>query len=286
MKEKKTSVRYFMGKPVRAVWSDIESEWFYSATDITAVLAESDDPRRYWNNLKRRNQELANCVHKDYLFSSDGKRYLNDTLNEKGISSLSLYIPTKHRTSLKNWLRGSLGPIDEQSKKRAYDLYRSNLIDDRLIGTSKGLQQIHGYLFDGLYDFAGKIRTKAISKDGFTFANGDFLSQTLKAIDELPDFTFDQIIHKYVEMNIAHPFLEGNGRSTRIWLDLLLKKRLKLCVDWAKISKSEYLYAMKVSPMDSSLVYELLKKSLTDRIDEREIFMKGIDTSYYYEEAE
>ncbi len=160
------------------------------------------------------------------------------------------------------------------------------MIDDHLIGTSKGLQQIHGYLFGGLYDFAGKIRTKTISKDGFTFANGDFLPQTLKTIDELPDFTFDQIIHKYVEMNIAHPFLEGNGRSMRIWLDLLLKKRLKLCVDWAKIDKNEYLYAMKVSPMDSAPIYELLKKSLTDRIDDREIFMKGIDASYYYEEAE
>lgn len=220
------------------------------------------------------------------MFSSDGKQYLNDTLNENAISSLSLYIPSRHRESLKKWLKGSLDPIDEQSKNRAYELYSNELIDDKHIGTSKGLQQIHGYLFGGLYDFAGKIRTKTISKGGFVFANGDFLLETLKPIDELPDCTFEQIVHKYVEMNAAHPVMEGNGRSARIWLDLLLKKRLRVCVDWSKIDKKEYLATMEKTPIDSKPIYELLKNALTDKINDREMFMKGIDYSYYYEEAE
>ncbi|MCR5688938.1 MAG: Fic family protein, partial [Clostridiales bacterium] len=153
-------------------------------------------------------------------------------------------------------------------------------------GTGKGLQQIHAYLFGGLYDFAGQIRTKNISKDGFMFAEARFLPETIASIERMPENTFDEIVKKYVEMNIAHPFMEGNGRSARIWLDLILKKNLKKCVDWSLIGKPEYMSAMKKSPVDDSDIITLIRNALTDRIDDREIFMKGIDYSYYYEYAE
>ena len=158
------------------------------------------------------------------------------------------------------------------------------MLDTIEVGTVKGLQQIHGYLFGGLYDFAGQIRTLNIGKGGFQFAMARFLPETLKKIEEMPESTFDEIADKYVEMNVAHPFLEGNGRSMRIWLDLILKKNLKLCVDWSKINKKDYLAAMEKSMSDSSQIKVLLQSSLTDQINDREMFMKGVDYSYYYEQ--
>ena len=148
------------------------------------------------------------------------------------------------------------------------------------------MQQIHSFIFGGLYDFAGKIRTKNIAKDKFQFAPAQFLDQTLKDIEAMPESTFDEILNKYVEMNIAHPFMEGNGRSTRIWLDMILKKNLQKCVDWSKIDKQEYLNAMRVSHTDSVEIKKLVKSALTDKINDREMFMKGIDYSYYYEQPE
>ena len=174
--------------------------------------------------------------------------------------------------------------LDGQSKKKAYTLFEGNLIKEIEVGTIKSLQQIHSYLFGGLYDFAGQIREKNISKGGFRFANAEFLEQTLANIEKMSEDTFEDIIHKYVETNIAHPFLEGNGRATRIWLDLILKKRLKKCVDWSKITKEEYLNAMIESVRDPSKIKALIQHALTDQIQDRDIFMKGIDYSYYYEE--
>jgi cell filamentation protein len=152
------------------------------------------------------------------------------------------------------------------------------------VGTTRGLQQIHAYLFGGLYDFAGQIRQKNISKGGFQFAVSRFLAETLQQIEVMPENTFDEIVEKYIEMNIAHPFMEGNGRSTRIWLDLILKKHLKKCVDWSKITKRDYMNGMMLSPTNSSVLKTLLKTALTNKINDREMYMKGIDYSYYYEE--
>jgi cell filamentation protein len=148
----------------------------------------------------------------------------------------------------------------------------------------QGLQQIHGYLFGGLYDFAGQIRDVNIAKGNFRFAPLQYLDNTLKTIEKMPESTLDEIVDKYVEMNVAHPFREGNGRSTRIWLDLILKKNLKLCVDWSKINKNDYLDAMRESTMDAARIKALLKKALTDQINDREVFMRGVDYSYYYEQ--
>ena len=150
-------------------------------------------------------------------------------------------------------------------------------------GTVQCLKQIHAYLFGGLYDFAGQIRTVNISKGNFTFAPAMFLKDALAQIEKMPETSFDDIIDKYVEMNVAHPFREGNGRSTRIWLDLMLKKNLKKCVEWSKLSKKAYLEAMTESPANSTKIRALLNNALTDKINDREIFMKGIDYSYYYE---
>lgn len=175
---------------------------------------------------------------------------------------------------------------DEISKERAIKLFDSQEIKSFEIGTTKGLLQIHKYLFGELYDFAGKIRTKDISKDGFRFASNLYLQDILNKIEAMPESTFEQIVAKYVEMNIAHPFMEGNGRSMRIWLDLILKKNLKQCVDWVKIDKVDYLNAMQRSPVKDLEIRELLRTALTDKIDDREVFMKGIEQSYYYEEMD
>ena len=147
-----------------------------------------------------------------------------------------------------------------------------------------GLQQVHGYLFGGLYDFAGQIRTLNIAKSGFQFALARFLPETLISIDRMPESTFDEIAEKYVDMNVAHPFMEDNGRSARIWLDLILKSNLKRCVDWSKINKKDCLNAMEKSVSHSSQLKSLLLTALTDKIRDREMFVKGIDYSYYYEQ--
>ena len=176
--------------------------------------------------------------------------------------------------------------VDEISKERAKKLFGSQEIDSFEVGTTKGLQQIHEYLFADLYDFSGKIRVKDISKGGFRFASHLYLEVSLKKIEEMPESTFEQIVAKYVEMNIAHPFMEGNGRTMRIWLDLILKKNLKQCIDWVKIDKDKYLNAMQRSPVNDLEIRELLRTALTDKIDDREVYMKGIEQSYYYEEAD
>ena len=182
------------------------------------------------------------------------------------------------------WFTNSDESVDGKSKTKAYALFESSFIESIEVGTATGLQQIHAYLFGGLYDFAGQIRQKNISKGGFQFAVSHFLGATLNTIDRMPEDTFDEIVDKYVEMNVAHPFMDGNGRSTRIWLDLILKKRLKKSVDWSRIGKTDYMNAMMQSAVRASVLQKLLKNALTDQIDSREMFMKGIDHSYYYEE--
>lgn len=176
--------------------------------------------------------------------------------------------------------------IGVASKERAIKLFGSPEIESFEDGTTRGLQQIHVYLFGGLYDFAGEIRTKDLSKGGFRFASHLYLAESLAKVEKMSEHTFEEIAAKYVEMNIAHPFMEGNGRSMRIWLDLILKKNLKQCVDWQNIDKMDYLNSMQRSPVNDLEISELLRGALTDKIDDREVYMKGIEQSYYYEEED
>ena len=282
----KTSIRYFNKKPVRSRWDEESSSWFVCAIDLIAAVVETSNPRIYWYTIKTRNSELlANCKQLK-MTASDGKTYDTDCLSIKGLDVLLDILPRKRRSILKEWLKGNNDPLDEQSKKKAYDLINSGIINDTEVGTTRGLQQIHSYLFDGLYDFAGKIRDKNISKGGFMFANALYLPSILNNIDKMPENTIEQIVDKYVEMNIAHPFMEGNGRATRIWLDQILIRSLKKCVDWSKIDKKEYLDAMSISSSSSKQIFLLIKNTLTSDFENRELIIKGIDCSYYYEEIE
>ena len=293
MSKEKISIRFFDDREVRAIWDEKNSKWWFSVLDIVAVLTNQDDytkTRNYWKylkaKLKKENSQVVSATTQLKILAPDGKKRLSDMLDYNGIIALGKTFPGTKANRFIEWFTYSDESIDGKSKTKAYALFESSFINSIEVGTAKGLQQIHAYLFGGLYDFAGQIRQKNISKSGFQFAVSHFLGETLKQIEAMPETTFDNIIDKYVEMNIAHPFMEGNGRSTRIWLDLILKKRLGKCIDWSKISKKDYMDAMKQSPINSNALKTLLKDALTDKINDREMFIKGIDYSYYYEENE
>lgn len=287
----KISIRFFDDREVRALWDEQNSKWWFSVLDIVAVLTNQNDytkTRNYWKylkaKLKKEGSELGSATTQLKLLAADGKKYKSDMLDYSGIVALGKTFPGTKANRFIEWFTYSDESIDGKSKTKAYALFESSFINSIEVGTAKGLQQIHAYLFGGLYDFAGQIRQKNISKGGFQFAVSRFLGDTLKQIESMPENTFDEIVEKYVEMNLAHPFMEGNGRSTRIWLDLILKKRLKKCMDWSKIGKNEYMNAMVKSSTNSNTLKKLLKNALTTEINSREMFMKGIDYSYYYEE--
>lgn len=177
-----------------------------------------------------------------------------------------------------------LAEMEEKiTKKKALELFETQKLDNFEIGTFAGLSAIHKFLFEDVYEFAGKIRKENIAKNNFRFASAMYLENALLEIDKMPQSNFDEIIEKYIEMNIAHPFREGNGRSTRIWLDAILKKELKQVIDWSKINKQDYLLAMERSPIKNLEIKTLLKNALTNQIDDRDVYMKGIDASYLYE---
>ena len=285
----KISIRFFNDKEVRAVWDETNSKWLFSVIVIIGVLNEQNEyekNRNYWKylkaKLKKQNNQLGSLTTHFKLIAPDGKKHLSSVIDYDEVIELAKNFPNNKSIPFIQWFTEDT--IDAKSKTKAYSLFESSLLDSIEVGTTKGLKQIHSYLFGGLYDFAGKIRTVNISKGGFTFAPIEFIDETLSNIEKMPDSTFEEIVDKYVEMNIAHPFREGNGRATRIWLDLILKHALKKCVDWSQINKNEYLKAMEQSVYDSSEINRLLQNALTDKINDREVFMKGIDYSYYYEE--
>jgi len=284
----KYSIRFYKDKEVRAIWDEENSKWWFSAVDVVWILSWSDRPRKYWSDLKSKlkseDSEVSAKIGQLKMMASDRKLRLTDVLDSDWIILLAKNFPNNNGSDFLDWFLYSENSVDWQSRKKAYALFENNLIQDEDIGTVKSLKQIHAYLFWWLYDFAGKIRQKNISKWGFRFATAEFLDETLKKIEAMTENTFDEIIDKYVEMNIAHPFMEWNGRTTRIWLDLIFKKRMKKCVDWSQINKNDYLQAMIESVSSSVKIKKLIKGALTDKIDDRDVFMKWIDYSYYYEE--
>jgi len=292
-KQQKKSIRFWGDREVRAVWDDENNKWWFSATDIVRAINNEPDYTKagnYWRWLKRKlaaqGVQFVSGTHKLKIVAADGKQYSSAALDSEGVTLLAKNYPNNRARDFLDWFTYGDNTIDGQSRKKAYQLYESGILRSLEPGSIKCLQQIHAYIFGGLYDFAGQIRTKNISKGGFTFANCMHFPQTLQTIERMPETTFDEIMDKYVEMNVAHPFMEGNGRSTRIWLDLMLKRSLRRCVDWSKIDKNDYLAAMRESVSDSSHIKALVKPALTTKIDDREMFMKGIDYSYYYEQED
>jgi cell filamentation protein len=291
MNNTKISIRFFDDREVRAIWDEENNKWWFSVVDIIGILNEESDytkVRNYWKylktKLKKADNELVSATNQLKLLAADGKKYTTDMLDADGIIELAKNFPNNKAIKFLDWFLYSDNTIDGQSKKKAYSLFESGILASLEPGSVKCLQQIHAYLFGGLYDFVGQIRTKNISKGGFTFANALYFPATLKTIENMPETTFDEIVDKYVEMNVAHPFMEGNGRTTRIWLDLMFKRSLKKCVDWSRINKNDYLEAMRKSVSNANDIKTLIKGALTNEINSREMFMKGIDYSYYYEE--
>ena len=289
----KISIRFYNDREVRAIWDEEKSKWWFSAIDVIRAINDEADyvkAGNYWRWLKKKfttdGIQLVSVTH-DFKFEApDGKRRAADALDNECVQILAKHYPNNKALAFLDWFTYSDNTIDGQSKKKAYQLFESGILKSLEPGSIKCLQQIHAYLFGGLYEFAGQIRTKNISKGGFTFANALHFSTILSSIENMPETTFEEIADKYVEMNVAHPFMEGNGRSTRIWLDLMFRRSLKRCVDWSKIDKNDYLNAMRNSVIDSSDIKKLLESALTDKINDRETFMKGIDYSYYYEQEE
>jgi cell filamentation protein len=288
--QNKKSIRFYKDHEVRAVWDEEGAKWWFSIVDIVGAITDSPNPRKYWSVLKTRlkkaGNELTTRCSQLKMTAADGKRYATDCFSQDDIIQLVRVMPSKKTEDFLDWFVYSDNTLDGQSKKKAYTLLESGLLNSLKPGTVECLQQIHAFLFGGLYDFAGKIRTKTISKGNTIFCLAEHLHQYLQTVEQMPDNSFDEIVDKYVEMNMAHPFMEGNGRSTRIWLDIMLKKRIGLCIDWSKIAKREYLDAMIESEMNSNKIRDLLRKALTDKTDDRETFMKGIDYSYYYEQED
>ena len=289
----KKSIRFFNDREVRAVWSDADNKWYFSATDVVRAINNEPDYTKagnYWRWLKKKLSsngiQLVSSTHEFKFEAPDGKMRKADVLDAEGVQLLAKHYPNNRANTFLDWFAYSDNTLDGQSRKKAYDLFESGLLNTLEPGSVKCLQQIHAYIFGGLYDFAGQLRTKNISKGGFTFANALHFPMILPNIENMPESTFDEIVSKYVEMNVAHPFMEGNGRSTRIWLDLIFKRSLKKCVDWSRINKHDYLQAMRKSPVDDSDIRVLLCGALTDKINDRELFMKGIDYSYYYEQED
>ena len=289
----KKSIRFFNDRMVRAVWDEAQSKWWFSATDIVRAINDEEDytkGRNYWKYLKGKmakdGVELVSVTNHFKFEAPDGKQRAADALDAECVQTLAKHYPNNRASTFLDWFTYSDNTLDGQSKKKAYTLFESGILDSMKPGTVECLRQIHAFLFGGLYDFAGKIRTKTISKGGTIFCRAEYLMQNLIVIEQMPESTFDEIVDKYVEMNVAHPFMEGNGRSTRIWLDLMFKHSLKKCVDWSQIDKKDYLEAMRRSITDAKTIKTLLKQALTDRINDREIFMKGIDYSYYYEQED
>ncbi|WP_298073093.1 protein adenylyltransferase Fic [uncultured Bacteroides sp.] len=289
----KKSIRFFNDREVRAIWSDADNKWYFSATDVVRAINNEPDYTKagnYWRWLKKKLSnngiQLVSSTH-DFKFEApDGKMRKADVLDTDGVQMLAKHYPNNRANAFLDWFTYSDNTLDGQSRKKAYDLFESGLLNTLEPGSIKCLQQIHAYIFGGLYDFAGQLRTKNISKGGFVFANALHLPTILFNIENILETTFDEIVSKYVEMNVAHPFMEGNGRSTRIWLDMIFKRSLRKCVDWSRINKNDYLQAMQKSPVNDSDIRLLLHGALTDKINDREMFMKGIDYSYYYEQED
>ncbi|WP_154859182.1 Fic family protein [Cyclobacterium xiamenense] len=283
----KLSIRFFDDpayrtgrREVRAAWGEAQAKWWFSVVDVVGILNDEPDYTKagnYWRWLKRKllkaDVQFVSGTHRLKLTAADGKKYLTDTLDSHGISELAKHFPNNRASKFLDWFLYSDTSLDGQSKKKAYPLFESNLINEFEVRTTRGLQKIHAYLFGGLYAFAGQIREKSISKGGYRFVYAQHLKSTLQQIDAMPQTTLEEIISKYSEMNKAHPSMEGNGRSTRIWLDLILKKQLKKCMDWSKIKKGNYMNAMVISTVDSGVLMHLIESALTSEINDREMFM-------------
>ncbi len=277
------SLRFFEDVKVRGIWNEEDSKWWFYAVDIVEALTKCEKPRVRWGQLKRTVPAITHHC-KPIKIKENGKTLTTELINPSGVNGLMVLLATPYREDFVYWFSNIDRSLSELSKQQAYELFESGAVWNYEVGTAAGLKLIHAYLFGGLLDDAGEIRTEDLVKGGYLFAMHENLKKLLIQNDKMPERTFEEIAAKYVRMNLIHPFKQGNGRSMRIWLDLMLKKNLGQCVDWSRVDKRAYLAAMKKSSSDPEDAYALLKEALTDKFEDPEFFLRGIDYSYYFDE--
>lgn len=280
----KTLIRYFDETPIRCRWEKNKNEWFYAVMDVIETLVKPAYPRKYWNTFKHRRPELLKKIKEMKLTSSDDKKYSTDVVGGEGVDYLLSYLSCSKKEEFSRWAKSLTNPLDEESRIKAYSLFDNGLLDEAEVGTFAGLQKIHAYLFDELYPYAGKLREENLPKGDKKLVDYKKLPETLKKIDEMPEGTLDEIIEKYIQMNEAHPFFDGNGVAMRIWLNQIFKKELNKIIDWSRIDKQDYLKAMQekdVAELDNLFFFAFAYGT-----DSKEVFIRGIDYSYYFEEKE
>jgi len=270
---------------IESIYIENEEMFYYSIPSIIKHLVQTKDEKLYWRVFKKRikDKKILNDIKQFKTMAIDKKLRITDFCTLLTLFKLANLLKSDKS---KDILLNKYKIIDSESERKAKLLFNSKEFNNFKNISHKHLLWIHKFIFGGMYEFAGMIRQTNISKGGFKFANALFLTKNLENNDNIDSDTFDEIIKRYIDMNIIHPFQEGNGRSTRIWLDLILKTKLKKCVNWQKVDKSKYLEAMKASIYDEKPIINLLQQSLTSDINNREVFFKGLEQSYYYETEE
>ena len=273
-------VRYKNDRPIRFAWDDDTEKWWMCATDAAKALTDTSNPRVYWATVKRRNPDLfANCKQLKFI-AADGKMYNMDVIDNARLDALNAVVHSTRRDEFLKYLASVESSDDKKVRERAYELFNDETSGAFDVGNVRGLQQLHSFLFEGIIEDAGQIRTDETDNITTVYTSLKFLPKTLDRIDRMTERSLNEIISKYVEMNTAHPFMSGNGRSIRLWFDMIIKKRLQRRIDWTRINTREFIKATDEGAIEETTLLRLVKEALTDRLDDRNFYKRCIDSSF------